>query len=59
MDGRRDSPLRFINGLPGLIVNGANGLVRTNAFEIEGDVVKAIYIVRNPDRLMHLASSYR
>lgn len=45
-----------INGLPGLIVSGPNGLVQTNAFEIEGDVVKAIYVVRNPDKLRHLAA---
>jgi RNA polymerase sigma-70 factor (ECF subfamily) len=44
-----------INGLPGLIVTGQGGLVQTNAFEIEGDVVKAIYVVRNPDKLRHLA----
>ena len=44
-----------INGLPGLIVSGPHGLVQTNAFEIEGDVVKAIYVVRNPDKLRHLA----
>jgi RNA polymerase sigma-70 factor, ECF subfamily len=46
-----------INGLPGLIVSGPAGLIQTNAFEMEGDVVKAIYIVRNPDKLKHLASS--
>jgi RNA polymerase sigma-70 factor (ECF subfamily) len=53
-----DTTVRFdtINGLPGLIVGGPNGLLQTNAFEIEGDVVKAIYIVRNPDKLRHLAS---
>ena len=45
-----------INGSPGLIVSGPNGLVQTIAFEIEGDVVKAIYVVRNPDKLRHLAS---
>jgi RNA polymerase sigma-70 factor (ECF subfamily) len=44
-----------VNGLPGLIVNGPRGLVQTNAFEIEGNVVKAIYVVRNPDKLRHLA----
>lgn len=41
--------------LPGLIVNRPHGLVQTNAFEIEGNVVKAIYVVRNPDKLRHLA----
>jgi RNA polymerase sigma-70 factor (ECF subfamily) len=46
-----------INGLPGLILSGPRGLVQTNAFEIEGGVVKAIYVVRNPDKLRHLASS--
>ena len=45
-----------INGLPGLMVSGARGLVQTIAFEIEGDVVKAIYVVRNPDKLKHLVS---
>lgn len=46
-----------INGLPGLIVSGPIGLVQTNAFEIENDVVKAIYVVRNPDKLRHLTAS--
>jgi RNA polymerase sigma-70 factor, ECF subfamily len=46
-----------INGLPGLIVTGPTGLVQTNAFEIEDGVVKAIYVMRNPDKLRHLASS--
>lgn len=52
-----DWTVRFdtINGLPGLIVSGANGLVQTVAVEIEGDVAKAIYVVRNPDKLRHLA----
>ena len=51
-----DLTVRFdtINGLPGLIVSGPNGLVQSIAFEIEGDVVKAIYVVRNPDKLRHL-----
>jgi RNA polymerase sigma-70 factor (ECF subfamily) len=43
-----------INGLPGLILSGPKGLVQTNAFEIDDDVVKAIYVVRNPDKLRHL-----
>jgi RNA polymerase sigma-70 factor (ECF subfamily) len=44
-----------INGLPGLIVTEPRGLVQTTAFEIEDDAVKAIYVVRNPDKLRHLA----
>jgi RNA polymerase sigma-70 factor (ECF subfamily) len=44
-----------INGLPGMIVSGPRGLVQTTAVEIEDDVVKTIYVVRNPDKLRHLA----
>jgi RNA polymerase sigma-70 factor (ECF subfamily) len=53
-----DWTVRFdtINGLPGLIVSGPTGVVQTTAFEIQGDVVKAIYAVRNPDKLRHLAT---
>jgi hypothetical protein len=29
--------------------------VQTAAFEIEGDVIRALYVVRNPDKLRHLA----
>ena len=49
--------LDTINGLPGLIVSGPHGLVQTTAFEIDGDVVHAIYVVRNPDKLKHLATA--
>jgi RNA polymerase sigma-70 factor (ECF subfamily) len=48
---------RAINGLPGLVLSGSAGLVQTNAFEIEDGLVKAIYVVRNPDKLRHLKPS--
>ena len=53
---RENFTLRFatINGLPGVVVDGPDGLVQTNAFEIEDGVVRALYIVRNPDKLRHL-----
>jgi RNA polymerase sigma-70 factor (ECF subfamily) len=56
---REDFTLRSaaINGLPGVIVDGPEGPVQTTAFEIEGDVIKALYVVRNPDKLRHLAAS--
>jgi RNA polymerase sigma-70 factor, ECF subfamily len=47
----------IVNGLPGLLLVGPNGLVQTNAFEFDGDVITAIYVVRNPDKLRHLALS--
>ena len=52
-----DYSLRFdsINGLPGVIITSPDGVVQTNAFEIEGDHITAIYVVRNPDKLRHLA----
>jgi RNA polymerase sigma-70 factor (ECF subfamily) len=52
-----DISIRFdtINDLPGLIMRGPDGLVQTLALEIEGDAVKAIYVVRNPDKVRHLA----
>ena len=46
-----------INGLPGMIVSGPGGLVQTTAFEVDGGVVTAIYVVRNPDKLRHLATA--
>jgi RNA polymerase sigma-70 factor, ECF subfamily len=54
-----DMSIRFemVNGLPGLLIVSPNGLVQTNAFEFDGDAVTAIYIVRNPDKLKHLALS--
>jgi RNA polymerase sigma-70 factor, ECF subfamily len=47
--------LDTINGLPGLIVTGPQGLVQTTAFEFDGDAIATIYAVRNPDKLRHLA----
>jgi RNA polymerase sigma-70 factor (ECF subfamily) len=54
---REDFTLRLatINGLPGLIVDAPEGPVQTAAFEIEGNVIRALYVVRNPDKLRHLS----
>ena len=53
---RDEFTLRFaaINGLPGVVVVGPEGPVQTAAFEIDGDVIRALYVVRNPDKLRHL-----
>ena len=48
-----------VNGLPGLIVDSSQGPVQTTAFEIESDVVRAMYVVRNPDKLRHLTTVRR
>jgi RNA polymerase sigma-70 factor (ECF subfamily) len=54
---RQDFTMRFamINGLPGIVVDSAEGPVQTAAFEIEGDLIRTLYIMRNPDKLRHLA----
>ena len=54
---RDDFTLRFaiINGMPGVIVDAPEGPVQTAAIEIEGDLIQAMYVVRNPDKLRHLA----
>jgi len=46
----------MVNGLPGLLVHTSQGLVQTNACELAGDVIKTIYVVRNPDKLKHLSA---
>lgn len=53
---RDDYTLHFasINGLPGIIVGGPHGPVQTAALEIEDGLIRALYIVRNPDKLRHL-----
>jgi RNA polymerase sigma-70 factor (ECF subfamily) len=53
---RRDQLARAsINGLPGFVIHAEDG-VQTTAFEVEDDQIVALYIVRNPDKLRHLAS---
>jgi RNA polymerase sigma-70 factor (ECF subfamily) len=58
---RDDFTTRFaiINGLPGVIVDAPEAVMQTTAFEIEGDRVRALYVVRNPDKLRHLAPQPR
>ena len=58
---RADFTLRVasVNGLPGVIVDAPEGPVQTAAFEIEGNVIRALYIVRNPDKLRHLTAAPR
>jgi RNA polymerase sigma-70 factor (ECF subfamily) len=56
---RDDFTLRYgiVNGMPAAIVESPEGVMQTAAFEIEGDVVRAMYVVRNPDKLKHLATA--
>jgi RNA polymerase sigma-70 factor (ECF subfamily) len=56
---RDDYTLRFavINGLPGVIIDSPAGPVQTTAFEIDGGVVRALYVVRNSDKLRHVPAA--
>lgn len=44
----------FVNGLPGFVTREADGILQTTALLIENDYVKAIYVMRNPDKLRHV-----
>jgi RNA polymerase sigma-70 factor (ECF subfamily) len=56
---REDFRVRFttINDLPGVVVEAPEGAVQTAAFEIEDGLVRALYVVRNPDKLRHLSAT--
>lgn len=45
-----------INGLPGFISLERGGLLQTTALDIQNGRIAAIYIVRNPDKLGHVAA---
>lgn len=44
----------YVNGLPGFVTREADGVLQTTALLIDGDRIKAIYVMRNPDKLRHL-----
>lgn len=46
-----------IDGLPGYISRDADGSLATTALEVHEGRIRAIYIVRNPDKLRHLAQA--
>lgn len=46
----------LINGLPGAISIGADGVLTTTALEIGDRRITAIYVTRNPDKLGHVAA---
>lgn len=46
----------FINGLPGFVTQEPDGL-QTTALLIDEGRVKAVYVMRNPDKLRHLESA--
>jgi RNA polymerase sigma-70 factor (ECF subfamily) len=47
----------FINGLPGFITVERGDILQTTALQIENGRVIGIYVVRNPDKLRHMADT--
>lgn len=47
----------MINGLPGFITREAGDTLQTTALEIVDGRIANVYLVRNPDKLTHLAAS--
>lgn len=46
--------MAYVNGLPGFVTREPDGILQTTALLIEENRVKAIYVMRNPDKLRHL-----
>jgi RNA polymerase sigma-70 factor (ECF subfamily) len=44
----------YVNGLPGFVTREADGELQTTALLIEDGRIRAIYVMRNPDKLRHL-----
>ncbi|HEY6981017.1 sigma-70 family RNA polymerase sigma factor [Reyranella sp.] len=47
----------FVNGLPGLVTKEGDGELQSTALAIEDAKIAAIYVVRNPEKLLHLQGS--
>jgi len=47
----------WVNGLPGMVTIEHDGLPQTTALAIEDGRIVAIYVVRNPDKLGHIAAA--
>jgi RNA polymerase sigma-70 factor (ECF subfamily) len=44
----------LVNGLPGFVMRDARGEVRTVAFEVGEGLIRAVYLVANPNKLKHV-----
>jgi RNA polymerase sigma-70 factor (ECF subfamily) len=47
-----------IDGLPGYVSVDRGGVLQTTALDVRDGRIAAIYIVRNPDKLRHLAAAF-
>lgn len=44
----------IVNGRPGALMTERGRLINAYTFEFEGDRIRTVYVVRNPDKLRHL-----
>jgi RNA polymerase sigma-70 factor, ECF subfamily len=56
MRGQKSELVRYayVNGLPGFVTREPDGILQTTALLVEHDRIKAVYVMRNPDKLRHL-----
>jgi RNA polymerase sigma-70 factor (ECF subfamily) len=47
----------YVNGLPGFVSRESDGMIQTTALLVEDGRIRAIYVMRNPDKLRHLDAS--
>ena len=45
-----------IDGLPGLLTRESDGLLQATSFAIRNGVIETVYVIRNPEKLAHLAA---
>lgn len=50
--------LASINGLPGVVVLGDEGVIQTIAFELRDGAIAAMYVTRNPEKLQRVAARF-
>nr|WP_313537397.1 sigma-70 family RNA polymerase sigma factor [Sphingomonas sp.] len=57
--GRQGNLLQmaYVNGLPGFVTREADGLLQTTALLIDNGKIRAVYVMRNPDKLGHLGGA--
>lgn len=51
-----DAVVTRLNGMPGVLATEIDGLPRSTTLEVRDGRITAIYIVRNPDKLRHVAA---
>ncbi len=53
-EGQYEASFLPVNGMPGMMLRMNDGLTYVYSFEFEGERIKTLYAVANPDKLRHL-----